>query len=243
MQLSGGSRRRLVPSVLCAVMLAGCGDGLSPRDDLVARFDALAAKGATSNQPRYVTLKIAAHTLRRGAPINTMYVEVDGTAREFQAVAIEWGFSGSNLFTSVIAWRGPNANQLLHLSMIADTLAYPDTDTSEDTAVYIGNDPEQVRLINDTTELWTDVAGNGHVDTLATLATCTPLSTPFSCQRIRLGVDFDLETAQLYADEPLPAGTLKLRRTALNAIRYVKSCPVSGGSSTSCSISLVSEDY
>ena len=248
MQLTLLARAWRAASVLFVLTALACSDPVAPNKELAETFDELAEDLEPHNFLRQNYLQAIAHTLRRGAPVNKLILRVNGVPREFSAVAIQWGFAeGSWMTTSILAWRGTGAPELFYLAMEGSTLVEPDTTpTSEDSAVYIGNARHDViSLLRDTTEQWYFRSGEGERSLLSVGLPCTALSATHTCQSVRLAIRFDVITrlAQtgFVLDPPIAQQPLAAARTELRGIRYLKACPVSSGTSTSCFLSLVSD--
>ena len=229
--------------VALAAFATGCGDPTSPTSEIAARFDALAAKLTVEDQHRQEALLIAAHTLRRGAPLNTINMAVGTEVRSFNAVAIQIGFDGDPDFmgTTVIAWRGRNAEELLHLRMFGSELQFADTTGAIDPG-YIGNLLyDHFYFMKDTSELWYRRSGEGNLDVISEGASCQPRSSTHTCQAIRVAVDFAVKTRLAVDDASIRERVLMAPRVTLKAIRYRRKCELSGTESSSCHVSLISE--
>lgn len=226
-------RAALLASVVFTTL--GCGDPASPsQEEIAARFDALAGRLTYEDQHRKDALLVAAHTLRRGAPINSINIAVGSATRTFKAVAIQIGLDQDppQLTTTVIAWRCSNADELLLLTIYGSELQLVDSG-------FMGNPTYEFYFSKGTAELWYPRSGEGNLDVLSEGATCQPLKSNHTCKAIQVGVDFAVRIT--LADAPSTERNLIAPRATLKGIQYLKKCETAGPHSN-CWVSLASED-
>lgn len=235
------SLRTIVPAVVAALATSACGDSTSPTELTAARFEALADQLGTEHNDRSMALRIAARTLHRGAPVNHLAIAIDGSQRAFDAVAIQGGFITASdtgpLISYMIAWRGPDAEEMITVFADGSVLQFPDTTMPpEDSAVYIGNLNESLKFTRGTTELWRGRSGAGAFQALAVNGSC-PAHEGYVCQRRDLDIDFAV-VARAFLGGVLQDHTIAMSRTPVHGIRYLVRCP-----EESCTISMVQELY
>ena len=233
------SGRTLVSAILASVAVSGCGDPTSATESTAARLEALSDQVGSDHQDRWMSLRLAARTIRRGAPINRVTIAIDGSQRDFEAVAIQAGFivaGDTNALTShMVAWRGTDADELVTIFAQGLAFQFPDTTMPpEDSAVYVGNLNESLRFLRGTTELWRARSGEGTIQPLAASGSC-PVREGYFCQRRDLEIDFSV-AARTFSGGVQQNHTLEMSKRTVKAIRYLVRCP-----EVSCSLSMIED--
>ena len=158
-----GTWRRVLPtlSIVLGVGVSGCGDDpLSANESLANHFQRLADDLGPDQVSRQRALMVASRALRLGSAISEIGISENGSTAVFSAVAVQWGFvrddSVNVLGTEVVAWRGRDAQRLVHLYTPDSILVipHPRPPPGEDSVVYIENRPPPLTFLKGTRTPW-----------------------------------------------------------------------------------------